>query len=89
MVRGVDRNVVVIWDATEMKMMPPASNPLTQLREFAANRPQNLIAYIFVGGSSLGRQVISILEKALFLRWVLTARTMEEGYRLAHQKLDL
>lgn len=89
MVQGVDHNVAVIWDATDMKMMPPASNPITQLREFAAKRSKNLIAFIFVGGSSLGRQVITILEKALFLRWVLTARTVEDGYRLAHEKLSL
>jgi hypothetical protein len=87
-IRATEQDVAVIWDATLMSMMPPVSNPLTQLREFAASRPQNVKAFIFVGGSTMGRQVVSILERALFLRWIKTARTLEEGYRLAQERLD-
>jgi hypothetical protein len=81
--------IVIVWDATLMKTLPTASNPLGQLRELITSRPQNILAFVYVGGSAMGRQLISILKRALFLRWMLTASTLDEGYSLAREKLSL
>ncbi|GEM_PF-6897829 len=82
MIRGLEGDGCLIYDAVEIASMPPAGNPIGRAQSLISLRPQNLRLFVFVGGSHLARQIVNIFDKALWLNWVATADSVEEACQL-------